>query len=93
VALTGECTVDYALRIKQELGCESKWVSSYNNELLAYVPSARVRQEGGMEGGAAMMEYLHPSRFGPEVETRIVDKVHELHTAVGETGAKKRRTD
>ena len=90
VALTGECVVDYALRLKRELGCESTWVSSYNNELLAYVPSARVREEGGMEGGEAMLEYRHPSRFGAAVERNIVAKVHELHdglTAGGDDAA------
>ena len=82
VALTGECVVDYALRLKRELGCESTWVSSYNNELLAYVPSARVREEVGLEGCAAMLEYRHPPRFGAAVAPNIVAKGHDLHDRV-----------
>ena len=77
-ALTGECVADYSLRLKAELGFESTWVTSYCNELLAYVPSERVRAEGGMEGGEAMMEYRHAARFGEGVEAAIVSKVHEL---------------
>ena len=34
VALTGEPVVDYSLRLKEQLGWESTWVSGYNNELL-----------------------------------------------------------
>lgn len=50
VALTGEPVVDYALRFKSELGWQDTWVSGYNNELLCYVPSERVLQEGHYEG-------------------------------------------
>jgi neutral ceramidase len=82
VAGSGEWCVDYSLRLKRELGADSTWVSSYNNELVAYVPSGRVRREGGMEGGEAMLEYRHPSWFVPEVEEVIVGKVHELVEAL-----------
>ena len=42
--------MDYALRFKSELGWQDTWVSGYNNELLCYVPSERVLQEGHYEG-------------------------------------------
>ena len=78
IAGSGEWCVDYALRLKRELGADSTWVSSYNSELIAYVPSARVKAEGGMEAGEAMLEYRNPAPFGEEVEEVIVAKVHEL---------------
>lgn len=82
VAGSGEWVADYALRLKAELGAGTTWVSSYNNELVAYVPSARVRDEGSMEGGEAMFEYRHAAPFGPHVERNIVGKVHELAEAL-----------
>ena len=93
---SGEWCVDYALRLKRELGADSTWVSSYNSELIAYVPSARVKAEGGMEAGEAMLEYRNPAPFGEEVEEVIVAKVHELVASLkgsGEREKKRRRTD
>ncbi len=48
--LGGEVVVDYSLRLKSELG-PNTWVSSYSNDVMAYIPSRRVLAEGGYEGG------------------------------------------
>jgi hypothetical protein len=78
VALSGEVVVDYALRLKKELGPEGTWVAAYSNDVFAYVPSRRVLEEGGYEAGGAMTYYGHPGPFAPEVEETLVRKVHEL---------------
>ena len=91
IAGSGEWCVDYALRLKRELGADSTWVSSYNSELIAYVPSARVKAEGGMEAGEAMLEYRNPAPFGEEVEEVIVAKVHELVEDMKESAEREKK--
>ena len=78
VALSGEVVVDYSLRLKAELTGPQLWVAGYCNDVFGYVPSLRVLQEGGYEGGDAMRYTPLPGPFAPSVEKRIVDKVHEL---------------
>lgn len=77
IALGGEAVVDYALRFKREYGTRT-WVCGYAHDLVAYIPSTRVREEGGYEGGY-LYEYGWPAdRWAPGVEERIVDSVREL---------------
>jgi len=78
VALGGEVVVDYALRLKRELGADGLWVAAYCNDVFAYVPSRRVLEEGGYEAGGAMIYYGHPGPFAPEVEETLVRRVREL---------------
>jgi hypothetical protein len=80
VLLGGEVVVDYALRLKKELGARSAWIAAYSNDVMAYVPSLRVLKEGGYEGGGAMVYYGLPSPWSPEVEERIVSEVHRLRS-------------
>jgi neutral ceramidase len=47
VALGGETCVEYALRLKQELGAENVWPVGYANEVMCYIPSERVLKENG----------------------------------------------
>jgi hypothetical protein len=79
VALGGEVVVDYALRLKRELGGEGPlWVTAYANDVMAYIPSVRVLREGGYEGDTSMIYYGMPSKWAPAVEGRIVGKAREL---------------
>jgi len=86
ITIGGEVVVDYALRLKKELGAEKLWVAGYCNDVFAYVPSKRVLEEGGYEGEGAMVYYVQPGKFAPTVEETILSKVHEL---VAETGTGK----
>jgi neutral ceramidase len=86
IALGGEVVVDYDLRLKKELGAEKLWVAGYCNDVFAYIPSLRVLQEGGYEGGGAMIYYGQPGPFAPSIEETIIGKVHDLVRQVrGET--------
>jgi hypothetical protein len=76
-ALGGEVVVDYALRLKKELGAGRTWVMGYANDVMAYIPSLRVLKEGGYEGGGAMVYYGLPTVWHPRVEEMIVAAVHE----------------
>jgi len=76
VFLGGEVVVDYALRLKRELGPRI-WVAGYSNDVMAYIPSLRVLREGGYEGANAMVYYSLPTRWSEDVEAQIVDQVHQ----------------
>ena len=81
VLLGGEVVVDYALRLKRELPAEgggATWVAAYANDVMAYIPSRRVLNEGGYEGASAMVYYGLPSPWAPEVEEMIVTEVVRL---------------
>jgi hypothetical protein len=78
VLLGGETVVDYSLRLKRELGSHRTWVAGYANDVMAYIPSRRVLDEGGYEGGGAMVYYGLPSPWAPDVEERIVREVRRL---------------
>jgi hypothetical protein len=77
ITLGGEVVVDYALRLKRELGRGRTWVAGYSNDVMAYIPSLRVLKEGGYEGGGAMVYYGLPTVWGPKVEEMIVAAVRE----------------
>lgn len=79
-ALGGETCVDYSLRLKKELaGPAAVWVAGYCNDVMGYIPSRRVREEGGYEGVEAMrFSSTHPSPWAPTLEEKIISKVHEL---------------
>jgi hypothetical protein len=78
VALPGEATIDYSLRLKSELAGPAVWVAGFSNDVFGYLPSLKVLEEGGYEGGGAMRYTSLPGPFAPSVEKLVVDKVHEL---------------
>lgn len=95
VFLSGEVVVDYALRLKTEFDPRRLWVNGYSNDVPAYIPSKRILDEGGYEGGGAMVYYDRPTRFAPEIETKILAAVHTLlppNFVASKTGAKQTAT-
>ncbi|MCO6457385.1 MAG: neutral/alkaline non-lysosomal ceramidase N-terminal domain-containing protein [Pirellulaceae bacterium] len=84
IGMGAETVVDYALRFKREFG-PGTWVCGYADDMIAYIPSRRVWEEGGYEGGSNLYEYGRPAyRWSGDIEQRIAASVHEL---VGRTGA------
>jgi hypothetical protein len=78
VALGGETVVDYALRLKREVNGAPLWMAGYSNDVMTYIPSKRVLEEGGYEGVDAIKFTALPGPWAPTLEERIVGKVHEL---------------
>ena len=78
VFLAGEVVVDYSLRLKREFDPQRLWVNTYANDVPCYIPSRRILEEGGYEGGGAMVYYDRPTRFANDVEDRILFAVHRL---------------
>jgi hypothetical protein len=83
IGLGAEAVVDYALRFKREYG-PGTWVCGYVDDMVAYIPSRRVWEEGGYEGGSRIFEYGHPAlRWGGDIEDRIASAVHQVVREVG----------
>lgn len=78
VFLGGEVVVDYSIRLKRQLQPRRAWIAGYSNDVMAYIPSERVLQEGGYEGGGAMVYYGLPAPWATGVEDHIVEKCLEL---------------
>lgn len=76
--LGGEVVVDFALRLKSELPGAANWIGAYCNDVMAYIPSLRVLQEGGYEGESAMIYYGLPTKWSADVEEHIVKTVKEM---------------
>jgi hypothetical protein len=74
ITLGGEVVVDYSLRLKRELG-PKLWVAGYSHDVMAYIPSRRVWNEGGYEGATAMIYYGLPTRWAPATEELIIAEV------------------
>jgi hypothetical protein len=78
VGLGAEAVVDYALRFKVKYGKQT-WACGYTDDMAAYVPSRRVWDEGGYEGGSYLYEYGRPAlRWAGDVEERIAGAVEKL---------------
>ena len=75
IGIGGEAVVDYSLRFKREFG-RTTWVCGYANDMAAYIPSRRVWEEGGYEGGPHLDEYGRPAwRWAGDVEDRVAGAV------------------
>lgn len=77
ISLGGEVVVDYPLRLKAQHGRQT-WVTGYSNDVMAYIPSHRVWQEGGYEAGAFSVYGLPTDRWAEEIEQRIIGCVDRL---------------
>ena len=82
VAIGGETTVDYSLRLKRELaGAAPVWVAGYSNDGFGYLGSRRVIVEGGYEGYSANLG-RHPGPWATTTEDRIITMVYELSRSI-----------
>lgn len=85
VALGGEVVVDYAIRLRKDVATSrSLWVMGYANDVMAYIPSARVLKEGGYEADSSQIYYGMPGKWSPTIEDAIVGKVKDLSAKVAE---------
>jgi neutral ceramidase len=83
LALGGEPVVDYALRLKRELPTERLIVAGYCHDVMCYIPSRRVLQEGGYEAVDNTIYYGQPGPFAETVEDTIMAAVRRVTKAVG----------
>lgn len=78
ITMGGEVVVDYSLKFKREYGAKT-WVTAYCNDVMAYIPSLRVLEEGSYEGHTSMAVYgITGDRWKPNVEDLVTAGVREL---------------
>ena len=84
IGMGAETVVDYAIRFKHEFG-PGTWVCGYADDMIAYIPSRRVWEEGGYEGGSNLYEYGRPAfRWDGGIEDRIAASVQRVVKKVKE---------
>lgn len=81
IAMEGEVTTEYALKLKRLFGNGSMVVLGYTNGVLSYIPTRKVIHEGSYEAECNYFFGLH-GPFVPEIEDIIIgqvaDALHEL---------------
>ena len=78
IFISGETVVDYSLRFKREFAGPFVWVAGYCDDVFAYLPSQRVRLEGGYEGSDGIVHQLTATPFQPTVEQRVMEAITRL---------------
>jgi hypothetical protein len=77
ISLGGEPVVDYSLKFARLFG-PTTWTNGFSHDLTSYIPSRRVWEEGGYEGGYLGEYGLPAMRWAPDVEDRITEGVKRL---------------
>ena len=74
IALGGEVTVGYALQIEEKLGPATTWVVGYSNDVMSYIPTAKILGEGGYEAERSQVYYGMPGKWDPSIEPTILER-------------------
>lgn len=74
VSLGGELVIDYAIELKRIFGRDA-FIMGYSNDVMAYIPSARIIEEGGYEGSRSA---VFTTPWHPNIENRIIHEVVQL---------------
>ncbi len=80
--LGGEVVVEYAIAIKKLYGSDAM-VMGYANDVMSYIPSVRVLNEGGYEGDTSQIIYGMPAKWREDIEERVMAAVREVAEAAG----------
>lgn len=83
VFLGGEVVVDYALRLKKVFADPGLWVTAYANDVLGYIASERMREEGGYEFDRSGIYYGLPGPWASGTEDLLIRRVTELVNSSG----------
>jgi hypothetical protein len=78
IALGGEVVIDYVKILGGMFPAEPLVVAGYSNAVMAYIPSKRILDEGGYEGGDSMKWYSLPTKWAPDVEERVKDAAQDV---------------
>lgn len=78
IALGGEVVIDYVKILGGMFPKEPLVVAGYSNAVMAYIPSKRILDEGGYEGGDSMVWYGLPTKWAADVEERVKDAAADV---------------
>ena len=82
IILGGEVVVGYAIELKHIFG-QNVFVLGYSNDVMSYIPTAKILQEGGYEGATSQMVYGLPGTWRSDIETTILQQVLEVAKQAG----------
>ncbi|MGV8134543.1 MAG: neutral/alkaline non-lysosomal ceramidase N-terminal domain-containing protein [Mangrovibacterium sp.] len=82
LSLGGELLIDYQIRLKQIFGNDI-FVLGYSNDVMSYIPSEKVLQEGGYEGKSSFRAFGMPSTWKPGLQRIIISEAAELAFQTG----------
>lgn len=77
ITMGGEVVVDYSLMFTEKYGPKT-WVAGYTNDVMSYIPSHRIWEEGRYESGAFAVYGLPAVRWEENIEQKISDGVARL---------------
>lgn len=81
-SMGGETLIEYSIGLKRIFGYEI-FVLGYSNDVMAYIPSAKVIEEGGYEGESSQRVYGMSGKWDKNIETQIYNEFFLLAKQVG----------
>lgn len=87
VNMGGEVVVGYANMLKEIYG-QDIIVIGNSNDVMSYIPTVTILEEGGYEGYVAQQVYGLPNTWKPEIESMIIEEIIRLaeQAAIPEPG-------
>ena len=82
MALGGELVVQYAIDLKRLYG-SNLFVMGYSNDIMSYIPSERILEEGRYEGFLANMIFGLPGQWAAGIQTTILDGMAKVAEEAG----------
>ncbi len=76
--LGGEVLISYTICLKEIFG-ENLFVMAYANDIVSYIPSKKVLEEGRYEGDTAPRVYGLPAKWDPSIETLIIEGIKKMY--------------
>ncbi|MPM61680.1 hypothetical protein SDC9_108540 [bioreactor metagenome] len=73
----GEVLISYAIQLKELYG-QGAFVMGYANDIVSYIPSAKVIEEGGYEGDTSHRVYGLPAKWSTQIEPVIINGYKNL---------------
>lgn len=83
LSLSGETVVDYALNAKKHYPGEQLFVAGYCNQVVCYIPTERIIEEGGYEPVSSMIYYGMPGPFEKSVEAKVNAAIRTVMQKIG----------
>ena len=77
ISLGGEITIGYAIKLKEKYG-DDIFVMGYTNDVMGYIPTELILDEGGYEGDTSQRAYGLPSKWAAGIENQILSKIDDL---------------
>lgn len=75
--LGGEAVIEYAIQLKYIFG-QDVFVLGYSNDVMAYIPSSSIINEGGYEGASSVMTTDLPATWASDIEIIILNQMVQL---------------